>query len=109
MSRRKKSKAVPVVLIITVLAAALAAGCFLVKPLITDPIRKASAADLKKRQDQVNQENVQIMADYSAAITELQNQKAVAPSNPAWPEHKSEGLDVIDLSNYPLETRRRPP
>ncbi len=105
MSRRKKSKAVPVVLIITVLAAALAAGCFLVKPLITDPIRKASAADLKKRQDQVNQENVQIMADYSAAITELQNQKAVAPSNPAWPEHKSEGLDVIDLSNYPLENQ----
>ena len=52
MSRkRKKSKAVPVVLIITLLVAALAAGCFLVKPLLTDPIRKAATDELAKKQD----------------------------------------------------------
>ena len=104
MSRkRKKSKAVPVVLVITLLAAALAAGCFLVKPLLTDPIRKASTADLEKRQAQVAQENQQIMADYTAAIQDLQNQRNKDPGNPAWPEHKAEGWDVVDLSNYPLE------
>ena len=50
MSKRKKSKAVPVVLVITILVAALAAGCFLVKPLLTDPLRTASEKDLARRQ-----------------------------------------------------------
>ena len=49
MSRkRKKSKAVPVVLVITILVAALAVGCFLIKPMITDPLRKTSAENLAK-------------------------------------------------------------
>ena len=52
MSRqRKKSKAVPVVLVITILVAALAVGCFLVKPMITDPLRKSSADNLVKQQN----------------------------------------------------------
>ena len=106
MSRkRKKSKAVPVVLIITILVAALAAGCFLIKPLLTDPLRKASAEDFEKKKAEVTQQNQQIMAEYNAAILELQNQKDEQPANPAWPEHKSEGWDVIDLTNYPLENQ----
>ncbi len=104
MSRkRKKSKAVPVVLIITILAAALAVGCFLVRPLVTDPLRKASADDLAKRQAEVARQNQEIQAEYEATILDLQNQRAVEPSNPSWPEHKSEGWDVIDLTNIPLE------
>ena len=108
MSRkRKKSKAVPVVLIITILVAALAAGCFLFKPMVTDPLRKASAEDLTKRQNEVAQQNQQIMAEYNAAVLELQNEynASLQPGNPAWPEHKSEGWDVIDLTNYPLENQ----
>ncbi len=104
MSRkRKKSKAVPVVLVITLLVAALAVGCFLIKPLVTDPLRNASADNLAKQQNEVIQQNQQIMAEYNAAILELENEHAVQPSNPAWPEHKSEGWDIIDLTNYPLE------
>ena len=108
MSRkRKKSKAVPVVLIITLLVAALAVGCFLFKPIVTDPLRKASAADLTKRQNEVAQQNQQIMAEYNAAVLDLQNQynASLQPGNPAWPNHKSEGWDVIDLTNYPLENQ----
>ena len=106
MSRkRKKSKAVPVVLIITILVAALAAGCFLVKPLLTDPIRKAATDDLAKKQQETEQKNQEIMAEYSAAITELKNQRNVKPANPAWPEPSSEGWDVVDLTNYPLENQ----
>ncbi len=107
MSRqRKKSKAVPVVLVITILVAALAAGCFLVKPLITDPIRKASAADLKKRQDAVNKQNQQTLAEYNAAIQELQNQKSAPTPNPSWPSPtKTEGWEVVDLSQFPLENQ----
>ncbi len=105
MSRRKKSKAVPVVLLITVLAAALAVGCFLVRPMITDPLRKASEADLKKQQEEVARQNEEIQAKYEAEIRELKSQKAAPTSNPSWPEHKSEGWDVIDLTNYPLENQ----
>ena len=107
MSRqRKKSKAVPVVLVITLLVAALAAGCFLYKPFVTDPIRSASSANYAKQQQDVAEENREIMAQYNAAILELQNQKtAQVNANPAWPEHKSEGWDVIDLTNYPLENQ----
>ena len=102
MSKRKKSKAVPVVLVITILVAALAAGCFLVKPLLTDPLRTASEKDLARRQAETEQKNLQIQAEYNAAILDLQNQ-ASQPSNPSWPAHKSEGWDILDLSNYPLE------
>ena len=107
MSRkRKKSKAVPVVLIITILAAALAAGCFLVKPMVTDPLRKASAESLAKQQNEINQKNQEILAEYNATILDLQNQQAVEqPANPSWPEHKSEGWDIIDLTSYPLENQ----
>ena len=105
MSRkRKKSKAVPVVLVITLLAAALAVGCFLVKPMVTDPIRKSSAEELARQQEEVAQRNREIQAEYDAAILELQNQRAEKPSNPAWPEPKvKEGWDIVDLTNYPLD------
>ena len=106
MSRkRKKSKAVPVVLVVALLAAALAVGCFLVRPLITDPLRKASRDDLAKRQAEVESQNAAIQAEYEATIRDLQNQHSVQPSNPSWPEHKSAGWDVIDLSNIPLENQ----
>ncbi len=102
MSKKKKSKAVPVVLILTVLVAALAAGCFLLKPLVTDPMRKASATELAKKQSETEAKNRQIQAEYDATILELQNQVS-QPASPSWPEHKSEGWDIVDLTNYPLE------
>ena len=104
MSRKKKkSKAVPVVLVVALIVAALAAGCFLYRPMVTDPLRKASAADLARRQSEVQQRNQETEAAYRAAILDLENQAAQKPDNPAWPEHKSEGWDIIDLTNYPLE------
>ena len=106
MSRqRRKSKAVPIVLVVFLVMAALAAACFLLKPMVTDPLRKTSADNLAKEQADVVRQNQEIQAEYEATILELQNQRAVEPSNPAWPEHQSEGWDVIDLSNYPLENQ----
>ena len=104
MSRkRKKSKAVPVVLVIALLTAALAAGCFLIKPMITDPLRKTSAENLAKQQEEVAEQNQLIMDEYNQTIRDLENEHKTEPSNPSWPSHKSEGWDVIDLTNYPLE------
>ena len=103
MSRkRKKSKAVPVVAVITVLVAALCAACFLVKPLVIDPQRKAVDDANKKAQAEVEEKNREIMAEYQATLAELENKQAVQV-NTAWPDHKNEGWDILDLSSFPLE------
>ena len=103
MSRkRKKSKAVPVVIILTILVAALCAGCFLVKPLVIYPKRAAVAEANQKAAAEVEERNRKIMAEYQATLAELENQQAVQV-NTAWPDHKNEGWDILDLTNFPLE------
>jgi len=100
--KRKKSKAVPVVIILTILVAALCAGCFLVKPLVIDPKRAAVAEANQKAAAEVEERNRKIMAEYQATLAELENQQAVQV-NTAWPDHKNEGWDILDLTNFPLE------
>ena len=107
MSRRKKSKAVPVVLIITILAAALGIGCFVWNAIQEDNQSKAAdRIEQKYLQDvaSVEAENARIMAEYNALILDMKNQ-AKTPSNPSWPDHASEGWDIVDLSNFALENQ----
>ena len=107
MSRnRKKSKAVPVVLIITVLFAALAVAGFLFKSVVTDPMRK----DAEAERDQLEVAIATRNAERQRAFEELQRATPAPAVTPApdeqtkvWPEHKSEGWDILDLSGYPLE------
>ncbi len=107
MSRnRKKSKAVPVVLIITVLFAALAVAGFLFKSVVTDPMRK----DAEAERDQLEVAIATRNAERQQAFEELQRATPAPAVTPApdeqtkvWPEHKSEGWDILDLSGYPLE------
>ena len=103
MSRKKKSKAVPVVLILTVLVGALCIGCFFAKNLVESQ-RAAAKADLQKRQEQTIARNRETEAAYAAAIAELES-KANAEASPSWPEHKSEGWDLVDLSHFALENQ----
>lgn len=103
MSRRKKSKAVPVVLVLTVLMIALCVACFFAGQIV-DAQRKAAREDLEKRQEEVIQANRQIEAEYAARLAELKNQSSATASE-AWPAHKSEGWDIVDLSDYPLENQ----
>ncbi len=103
MSRKqKKSKAVPIVLVIFLLFAAIAAGLFLVRPMLLDPIEQTAKAEFDRATAEVQQRNQDIMAEYRATILELEN-KAAQPSNPSWPDHASEGVDILDLSSFPLE------
>ncbi len=103
MSRkRKKSKAVPVVAVLTFLVLALCAACFLINPLVIDPQRKAIQAANAEAVAQVEEKNREIMAEYQATLAELESQQTVTV-NTAWPEHKSEGWDILDLSGFPLE------
>jgi len=101
MSRRRKSKAVPVVTVLTVLILLLCAAAFLA-PVLTASTRDAAKADLEKRQAEAIARNNEIEAEYAAKIAELESQTSSVASA-SWPEHKSEGWDLLDLTAYPLE------
>ena len=104
MSRAKKSKAVPVVTILTILIAALAVLCFLINPLVIQPQRDAIAKANQEAKEAAEERNRQVEAEYKARIAELESE-ANTPTNPTWPEHKSEGWDLLDLSTIPLENQ----
>ena len=111
MSRyTKKSHAVPIVLIITILVAALAVGCFLVPSLYTDPIREENekaVATAKEEKDklvaEIEQENSDRIQAWEAEKERLLNPPEEDPVTPAWPAPNKEGWDVVDLTDYPLE------
>ena len=101
---KKKSKAVPVVAVLTFLLAALAVVCFLINPLVIQPKKDAIAKANQDARAETEQRNRDAEAAYKARISELESQ-AKTPANPSWPEHKTEGWDLLDLSNIPLENQ----
>ena len=104
MSRPKKSKAVPIVLVLTILIAALAVLCFLINPLVIQPKRDAIAKANEAAKAEVEQHNQEIMNQYQLRLSELERE-ANTPTYPDWPEPKQEGWDLVDLSNIPLENQ----
>ena len=104
VSRTKKSKAVPVVAVLTILIAALAVVCFLINPLVIQPQKDAIAKANADAKAEVEERNRQAEAEYKARISELESQ-ANQPVNPSWPDHKSEGWDLLDLTTIPLENQ----
>ena len=90
--------------ILAVLVIALAVLCFLVKPLLTEPVRAANEKAYQDEVKAVEDRNREAEAQYQARISELESQ-AKTPANPSWPSHKTEGWDLLDLSNIPLENQ----
>ena len=99
MSNRKKSKAVPVVLVITLLVAALAACGFLLRPIVTDPIRQTAAKEMAEQYAAVDKQNEENQQAYQQSLIDLRNQ-AMQPTEPEeWPKPtKTEGWEIIDVS-----------
>lgn len=105
MSRPKKSKAVPIVLALTILLAALAVICFLINPLVIQPQKDAIAKANQEAKAEVEERNRQAEAEYKARIAELENQ-ANTPTNPNWPAHDpKKEWELLDLTNIPLENQ----
>ena len=103
-SRSKKRKDPMLFLVVVaVLMALLAAGCVIGGSMIKE---YRSALLNQKRQEAVNR-NAEKEAQYENAVAEymqkLNNSSAV---NEEWPKAASEGWDIIDLTNYPLEAPR---
>ena len=101
---KKKSKAVPIVAVLTLLIIAAAVVCFLINPLVIQPQRDAIRNANEKARAEVEARNKESEAKYASAIAELESQASI-PTNPSWPEHKSEGWDILDLTGIPLENQ----
>ena len=98
--KKKKSKAVPVVIVLTILLAALCVGCFYAGNIL----EREKADRLAAAQAEVEARNAQADLAYAAAIADFQAQNA-GGANLAWPAQKTEGWDLLDLTNYPLENQ----
>ena len=104
MARTKKSKAVPIVAVLTLLIIAAAVVCFLINPLVIQPQRDAIQKANADAKAEVEARNKEAEAKYASAIAELESQASI-PTNPSWPEHKNEGWDLLDLTGIPLENQ----
>ena len=98
MSKPRKSKAVPIVIVVTVLLAVLTAGCFYAGSWV----ESQRDAALEAAQAEAEAHNAQEQERYAAAMAEFQ-QETSSGANLAWPAQKTEGWDLVDLTSYPLE------
>lgn len=106
MSRAKKSKAVPIVLVITILLAVLAVVCFLINPLVIQPKKDAIDKAYEDAKAAVEEHNKQIDIEYQLQLSEAQAAYN-NPENPSWPENNDKlEWEVLDLSQYPLQDQR---
>ena len=106
MSRAKKSKAVPIVLVITILLAVLAIVCFLINPLVIQPKKDAIDKAYEDAKAAVEEHNKQIDIEYQLQLSEAQAAYN-NPENPSWPENDDKlEWEVLDLSQYPLQDQR---
>ncbi len=99
MSRPKKSKAVPIVLVLMILFGAMTFGCFYAK----DWVKTRQEDILKAAQAEAEEHNIAEQNKYAAAMAEFQSETS-SGANLAWPAQKQEGYDLLDLTNYPLES-----
>ena len=106
MSRAKKSKAVPIVLVITILLAVLAVVCFLINPLVIQPKKDAIDKAYEDAKAAVEEHNKQIDIEYKLQLSEAQAAYN-NPENPSWPENDDKlEWEVLDLSQFPLQDQR---
>ncbi|MBQ8554666.1 MAG: D-alanyl-D-alanine carboxypeptidase family protein [Clostridia bacterium] len=66
-------------------------------------LRNYRADLLAQEQKKVAEANQQKKAEYELAVQQYEAQNVKDQVNTAWPEAASEGWDVVDLTNYPLE------
>ena len=102
---KKKSKAVPVILVLTILLAALAVGCFLIRPMWLDRMNSDAKTEMEKQIAEIDEQNAAIQRAYQEEKDRLLNppQTPTQDDDPSWPEHSAEGWDLVNLDGLPLK------
>ena len=98
MKKQKRRDPIKVMLILTICMAVLAAGCM----LLGNAISTYRANALSQLQAEVEAINEQRDQEYARALAEFEAESQ-SGANLAWPPQKTQGWDVVDLTNYPLE------
>ena len=98
MKKQKRRDPIKVMLILTICMAVLAAGCM----LLGNAIAAYRANALSQLQAEVEAINEQRDQEYARALAEFEAESQ-SGANLAWPPQKTQGWDVVDLTNYPLE------
>ena len=98
MKKQNRRDPIKVMLILTVCMAVLAAGCMLLGNAIS-AYRANTLAQLQAEVEAVNEQRDQ---EYARALAEFEAESQ-SGANLAWPPQKTQGWDVVDLTNYPLE------
>lgn len=96
--RNNKRDPMKIMLRVTVSLVVLAVAA----SLLSGAIGSYRQQKLVARQKEVQQINEQRDQEYAVALAEFERASA-SGANLAWPMQKSEGWDVVDLTNYPLE------
>ena len=100
MSKQKRRDPLKVMIVCTVVLAVLTVGTWGVGTALTNYRRSRLIA----MREEVEAANTQRQQEYQLALAEFEReQAATSGANLAWPAQKTEGWDVIDLTNYPLE------
>ncbi len=99
MSRPRKNRTFSIVLILTILLAAAAAGCI----YYSRQMVKTKETRLEVMQAEAKARNEEKEREYQERLAEFKAENT-GGVNIAWPEAKREGWDVVDLTTYPLES-----
>ena len=100
MNKKKRLDPLIVMIILTGVMALLVVGTFIAGNTLSN-YRRNRLSDMRKAATESNQ---QLEQEYQLALAEFNAQQAQSNgANQQWPTQKSDGWDVIDLTNYPLE------
>ena len=99
MAKNKKKDPFKIVLVLTIILGILGAGCI----VGSNWIRQQRVERLQVMTDQVIAENAESQAAYEQALAEFEAEQEDG-TNQAWPTPAGEGWEVVDLTNYPLES-----
>jgi len=87
-------------IVLAVLMALLVAGCIIGGSMI----KEYRANLLHEQQQAVDSRNAQKQAEYEREVAEYMSKLSQSnTANEAWPTPSSQGWEIIDLTNYPLE------
>lgn len=100
----KKSYALWIVCIVTVLLAAATVGCYFGNQYLGQQQETA----LERARQEVQAANDELQTQYMLELAEYHQKLAAreGAANEAWPVPEGKGLEVVDLTNYPLENPR---
>lgn len=102
MAKKKKAnRPLRWIIALTVIFCAAAVGSMVLTKTLSDQ----RTARLEAAREEVAAINEQRDQEYSAALADFEaQQQAANGGNLAWPDHKMEGYDLLDLTHYPLES-----